>query len=60
MLKRFSSAQWKILLIRSALGFCFAFLLTRFFLPRAGIGAIVAAVVLLVAFAYLFESVRNR
>jgi hypothetical protein len=55
-----SPAQWKVLGIRMVLGMFLAVLLTRFFLPRAGLVAILAAAVLLVAFAYLFESVRKR
>jgi hypothetical protein len=59
-MQRLSPAQWKVLGIRMVLGIFFAVLLTRFFVPRAGLGSVLAAVVLLVSFAYLFESVRKR
>jgi hypothetical protein len=53
-------ARWKVLGIRVVLGMFLAVLLTRFFVPRAGLVAVLAAAVLLVSFAYLFESVRQR
>jgi len=52
--------QWRVLLLRVFLGSVCAVLLVRLFLPRAGLGAIAAAVVLLVVFAYVLEAVRQR
>jgi len=48
----------RVLILRSALGLVFAYLLIRWFFPAAGIVTILAAAALLVFFAYLFESVR--
>jgi hypothetical protein len=55
-----TTTQWKVLLLRGILGSLCAGLLIRLFLPTAGFGAIAAAAVLLVFFAYVLEAVRKR
>lgn len=51
-------ARWKIFLIRVVIAVVCAVLLVRLFLPNAGAGAILSASILLVFFAYVFESLR--
>ncbi len=60
MFKRLSRTQWKVLFLRVILGMVCAVFLIRLFLPKAGAGAIAAAAVLLVFFAYVLEAVRQR
>ncbi|MBP8645989.1 MAG: hypothetical protein KBH99_07710 [Syntrophobacteraceae bacterium] len=48
----------RVLILRSILGIVFALLLMRWFFPTAGVLTIVATAVLLVFFAYLFESIH--
>jgi hypothetical protein len=55
----FSQLRLRIFLMRVALGLFFAYLLTRFFMPGAGLGAISIAAMLLVLFAYIFEAIHR-
>jgi hypothetical protein len=59
MFKRLSGTQWRVLFLRVILGMVCAVFLIRLFLPKAGAGAIAAAAVLLVFFAYVLEAVRQ-
>jgi len=54
-----SDLRVKVLVIRIVLGLLFAFLLSRFFLPHAGIVTKLALAGLLVFAAYVLESFRK-
>ncbi|MHC1743315.1 MAG: hypothetical protein AB9873_09830 [Syntrophobacteraceae bacterium] len=50
----------RILIIRAVLGVFFAFLLARFFFPTMGRPTVLIIAALLVFFAYLLESIRQK
>jgi hypothetical protein len=56
----FSDVRLKVLLVRSALGVLFAFLLTRFFFRDTSIPATLVLAGLLVFFSYAFEYTRKK
>lgn len=48
------------LLIRAALGLIFSLLLNRLFFPSTSKAMVIIMALCLVAFAYIFEALRNR